>query len=66
MTVFKVSFCLAWGQWRDFTFVTCRSKREAVIKALEEIDVPESMNDKVVITISVEGIVGKNKKPSRR
>lgn len=66
MTVFKVSFCLAWGQWRDFTFVTCRNKREAVIKALEEIDVPESMNDKLIITTSVGGIVGKNKKPSRR
>lgn len=61
MTVFKVSFCLAWGQWRDFTFVTCRNKKEAIMKALDEIDVPERMNDKVIITVSVEGKVGKTK-----
>lgn len=62
MTVFKVSFCHAWNRWHDFTFVTCRNKKEAVMKALEEIDVPELMNDKVIITVSVEGQVGKTKK----
>ncbi|MDT2737952.1 hypothetical protein P7H00_12610 [Enterococcus pseudoavium] len=62
MTVFKVSFCHAWDRWHDFTFVTCRTKKEAIVKALEEIDVPELMNDKVIITVSVEGTVGKTKK----
>lgn len=68
MTVFKVSFCLAWGLWRDFTLVTCRNKKEAIMKALDEIDVPELMNDKVIVTVSVEGQVGKtkSKKSSRR
>lgn len=61
MTVFKVSFCHAWDRWHDFTFVTCRTKKEAIMKALEEIDVPELMNDKVIITVSVEGAVGKTK-----
>jgi hypothetical protein len=60
--VFKVSFSQAWGRWRDFTFVTCRSASEAITKALEEINVPEKMNDKVIITVSVEGQVGKKKK----
>ncbi len=62
MTVFKVSFCHAWDRWHDFTFVTCRTKKEAVLKALDEIDVPELMNDKIIITVSVEGQVGKTKK----
>lgn len=68
MTVFKVSFCHAWDHWHDFTFVTCRNKKEAIIQALGEIDVPELMNDKVIITVSVEGTVGKTKKkkPGRR
>lgn len=61
MTVFKVSFCHAWDRWHDFTFVTCRTKKEAIVKALEEIDVPELMNDKIIITVSVEGQVGKTK-----
>lgn len=62
MNVFKVSFCHAWNRWHDFTFVTCRSKKEAIQKALDEIDVPELMNDKVIITVSVEGQLGKTKK----
>jgi len=60
--VFKVSFSQAWGRWRDFTFVTCRSTSEAITKALEEINVPEKMNNKVIITVSIEGQVGKKKK----
>lgn len=62
MNVFKVSFCHSWNRWHDFTFVTCRSKKEAIRKALDEIDVPELMNDKVIITVSVEGQLGKTKK----
>ncbi|MEQ7302950.1 hypothetical protein [Enterococcus avium] len=62
MTVFKVAFSHAWNHWHDFTFVTCRSKKEAILKALEEIDIPELMNDKVIITVSVEGHLGKKNK----
>lgn len=65
MTVFKVSFCHAWDRWHDFTFVTCRSKKEAILHALNEIEVPELMNDRVIITVSVEGQVGKTKKKSQ-
>lgn len=64
MTVFKVSFSHAWDHWRDFTFVTCWSKKEAIQKAIEEIDIPELMNDKVIITVAVEGHVGNKKRKS--
>ncbi|WP_368250923.1 hypothetical protein [Enterococcus sp. 2201sp1_2201st1_B8_2201SCRN_220225] len=62
MNVFKVSFSHAWDCWHDFTFVTCRSKREAIQKALEEIDLPEIANEKIIITVTAEGSLGKVKR----
>ena len=61
MNVFKVSFSHAWDRWHDFTFVTCRSKREAIQKALDEIDLPEVANEKIIITVTAEGQLGKRR-----
>lgn len=61
MNVFKVSFSHAWDKWHDFTFVTCRNKREAIRKALEEIDLPEIANEKIIITVALESRMGKRK-----
>jgi hypothetical protein len=62
MNVFKVSFSHAWDRWHTFTFVTCRSKREAIQKALGEIDLPEVMSEKMIITVSLENRIGKRRK----
>ncbi|OJG76222.1 hypothetical protein RV10_GL004129 [Enterococcus pallens] len=51
-----------WGRWHDFTFVTAATTEEAIIKALKEISVPDQLNDKVTITVAVEGQAFKNKK----
>lgn len=61
MNVFKVTFSHAWDRWHDFTFVTCRSKAEAIQKALAEIDLPEVANEKMIITVSLENQIGKRK-----
>lgn len=61
MNVFKVSFSHSWNNWHDFTFVTCRSKREAIQKALAEIDLPEVANEKMIITVSLENQIGKRR-----
>lgn len=61
MNVFKVSFSHAWDRWHDFTFVTCRSKAEAIEKAMAEIDIPEVKGEKLIITVSIEGQLGKRK-----
>ena len=61
MNVFKVTFSHVWNHWKDFTFVTCRSKAEAIQKAMSEIDIPEVMNEKLIITVSVEGCLGKRR-----
>ena len=55
MNVFKVSMRQVWGKWHDFTFVTVKDVKSAITKALEEIDIPTSSNDKVTITVSLEG-----------
>lgn len=61
MNVFKVSCSHAWDSWHDFTFVTCRSKTEAIQKALEEMDIPEVLNEKLIITVVMENQIGKRK-----
>ena len=61
MNVFKVSFSHAWDKWHDFTFVTCRSKSEAIQKAMAEIDIPEVANEKLIITVALESRMGKRK-----
>ncbi|WP_367378104.1 hypothetical protein [Enterococcus gilvus] len=55
MNVFKVSMRQVWGKWHDFTFVTVTDVKSAIRKALDEIDIPTSPNDKVTITVSLEG-----------
>lgn len=62
MNVFKVTFSHAWNHWKDFTFVTCRSKAEAIQKAMVEIDMPEVMSEKMIITVSLENRIGKRRK----
>ncbi|MGM0214957.1 hypothetical protein [Enterococcus sp. AZ109] len=60
MYVFKVTMKHVWGKWRDFTFVTAATTEQAIIQALKEIKVPDKFNDKVTITVAVEGPAFKN------
>lgn len=62
MYVFKVTMKHVWGRWHDFTFVTAATKKEAIRKALEEIDIPNVHSDRVAITVAVEGPAFKNNK----
>lgn len=66
MNVFKVTMRHVWGRWHDFTFVTAASTKAAIQLALAEIDVPDQFNDKVTITVAVEGPAFKNKKKRGR
>lgn len=62
MNAYKVSATHAWGNWRDFTFVYAQSKKQALLKALEELDLPEVANEKIVVTVSLESPVKKKRK----
>lgn len=65
MYVFKVSMKHVWGRWHDFTFVTAPNKKAAILKALEELEVPDVHNDRVNITVAMEGPAFKQKKKKR-
>lgn len=62
MNAYKVTVSHTFDSWRDFTFVYAQSKYQALLKALEEFDFPELSNDKIIITISLEGSLGRKKR----
>ncbi len=57
MKVYKVSAKHCWGPWKDFRFIYAGSKKQAILSALEEIDIPEAQNEKILITVSQEGTI---------
>lgn len=62
MNAYKVTASHAFDRWRDFTFVYAQSKQQALLKALDEFDLPEIVNDKIIITVSQESSWPKKKK----
>lgn len=65
MNAYKVTASHAFDRWRDFTFVYAQSKQQALLQALNEFDLPELANDKIIITVSQESSWSKNKRSRR-
>lgn len=57
MKVYRVSAKHCWGLWSDFRYIYAKSKKQAILSALEEIDIPEAHNEKILITVSQEGTI---------
>ena len=66
MQVYRVLVKEAWGPWSDFRYETAPSKKEAIKKAMDDMDIPETANEKICITVSQESPIGKKPKSKRK
>lgn len=67
MQAYRILVKQAWGPWSDFRYETAASKKDAIIKAISDMDIPELHNDKICVTITQESpLQKKNKKRGSR